>query len=105
MRPEPSPSAGARSAGRGQATVGVVLAACAVLLISACSSSSKSAAPPSTVASTPTTAHGAAASTTTVTATKGTTVWVCRPGLANNPCNGDQTATVVKSDGTSTPGP
>jgi hypothetical protein len=30
------------------------------------------------------------------------TVWLCRPGLANNPCESDFTTTVVSSDGTST---
>lgn len=28
------------------------------------------------------------------------TVWLCRPGLANNPCESDLTTTVVQSDGT-----
>src|SRR5438445_1978199 len=28
------------------------------------------------------------------------TVWLCRPGLANNPCEGDLTTTVVQPDGT-----
>jgi hypothetical protein len=28
------------------------------------------------------------------------TVWLCRPGLANNPCESDLTATEVQSDGT-----
>jgi hypothetical protein len=30
------------------------------------------------------------------------TVWLCRPGLADNPCEGDLTTTVVSADGTST---
>jgi len=30
------------------------------------------------------------------------TVWLCRPGLADNPCEGDLTTTVLSADGTST---
>jgi hypothetical protein len=30
------------------------------------------------------------------------TVWLCRPGLADNPCEADLTTTVVSADGTST---
>jgi hypothetical protein len=30
------------------------------------------------------------------------TTWLCRPGLADNPCVGDLTTTVVRADGTST---
>jgi hypothetical protein len=30
----------------------------------------------------------------------GSTVWLCRPGLADNPCERDLTTTVVQSDGT-----
>lgn len=30
------------------------------------------------------------------------TVWLCRPGLADNPCEGDLTATVFLADGTTT---
>ena len=30
------------------------------------------------------------------------TVWLCRPGLADNPCESDLTTTVVSADGTST---
>jgi hypothetical protein len=30
------------------------------------------------------------------------TVWLCRPGLADNPCESDLTTTVVLADGSST---
>jgi len=30
------------------------------------------------------------------------TVWLCRPGLADNPCEGDLTTTLLSADGTST---
>jgi hypothetical protein len=30
------------------------------------------------------------------------TVWLCRPGLANNPCESDLTTTVISADGSST---
>ena len=28
------------------------------------------------------------------------TVWLCKPGMADNPCGGDLTATIFKADGT-----
>jgi hypothetical protein len=36
----------------------------------------------------------------TASATKTPTVWLCRPGIPDNPCDADQTATVVHPDGT-----
>jgi hypothetical protein len=42
----------------------------------------------------------AATSTTATTAGPAEkTVWLCRPGLANNPCTGDLTSTLIASDG------
>jgi len=36
----------------------------------------------------------------TTSGTKTPTVWLCRPGLSDNPCEADQTATIVRPDGT-----
>ena len=76
---------------------GVVLAAVTVVA-GACSS--------------PTRPSGSAASTTSVPAPGGTsgaartdaagTVWLCRPGLADDPCAGDLDATAVGADGSTT---
>jgi hypothetical protein len=51
------------------------------------SSSSSTAAPSSTASSSPAPSN---------------TVWLCRPGLADNPCESDLTTTVVSADGTIT---
>jgi len=51
------------------------------------SSSSKTASPSATVPSSPAPSN---------------TVWLCRPGLADNPCESDLTTTVVSADGSST---
>ena len=51
------------------------------------SSSSKTASPSATAPSSPAPSN---------------TVWLCRPGLADNPCESDLTTTVVSADGTST---
>ena len=64
--------------------------------LAACSSSSKTATPgatTTTAASSPTTAKAAPA-------TPDPQVWLCKPGLASNPCRSDMTATAVKADGT-----
>jgi pimeloyl-ACP methyl ester carboxylesterase len=64
--------------------------------LAACSSSAKTATPgatTTTVASSPTTANAAPT-------TPDRQVWLCKPGLASNPCLSDMTATVVKADGT-----
>jgi pimeloyl-ACP methyl ester carboxylesterase len=67
---------------------GVVVLLVAIVGIS-CSDSSPSATatPSSTASSSPAPSN---------------TVWLCRPGLADNPCEGDLTTTVVSADGTST---
>ncbi len=44
----------------------------------------------------------AASASATPTAAPSNTVWLCRPGLADNPCESDMTATVISADGTST---
>ena len=63
-----------------------IAVACAVALATAaCSGSSKSG-----TKSTSTTAGNARASSV---------VWLCRPGLAGNPCDSDETTTVVAADG------
>jgi hypothetical protein len=36
----------------------------------------------------------------TTSTTKTPTVWLCRPGMSDNPCEADQTATVVRPNGT-----
>jgi pimeloyl-ACP methyl ester carboxylesterase len=41
-------------------------------------------------------------STTATPSAASDTVWLCRPGLADNPCESDLTTTVVAADGTST---
>ena len=39
--------------------------------------------------------------TTAATSAPSNTVWLCKPGMANNPCEGDMTTTVVSADNTS----
>ena len=66
--------------------------------LAACSSSSKTATPAATTtpaASSPTTGKSAPA-------TPDRQVWLCKPGLASNPCLFDMTATTVKAEGTKT---
>jgi pimeloyl-ACP methyl ester carboxylesterase len=75
---------------------GVALGLIAVLGIS-CGGSSETVAPSPTeelpAAEAPSTAASPEAPSETV--------WLCRPGLADNPCEGDLTATVLYADGTS----
>ena len=71
--------------------VGVALCLMAVIAIS-CGGSSKTASPTAT----------AGPSATASPAAPSNTVWLCRPGLADNPCESDLTTTVVSADGTST---
>jgi hypothetical protein len=42
------------------------------------------------------------AATTSSSPAPSNTVWLCRPGLADNPCESDLTTTVLSADGTST---
>jgi pimeloyl-ACP methyl ester carboxylesterase len=75
----------ARVIGRGTAVAGLVLA------LTACSGSATGTAPPPV-----------AAATTSPAAPKGETVWLCRPGMAANPCEGNLDATVVSPGGART---
>jgi hypothetical protein len=65
-----------------------LVAACCVAL-AACSSSSPKAGSPTTIAPAKSTAP----------ATPDRQVWLCKPGLASNPCQSDLTATAVAADG------
>jgi hypothetical protein len=72
------------------------IAVCLIALVGvACGGSSESTTPePSTTAGPSATASSSPAPSNTV--------WLCRPGIADNPCEGDLTTTVVSADGTST---
>jgi Protein of unknown function (DUF3089) len=50
----------------------------------------------------PADAAGTATAPTHAPATQPVTVWLCRPGMANNPCTKNLTATVVGADGSRT---
>ena len=67
---------------------GVVVLLVAIVGISCGDSSSSTTPSPSSTAS--------------PSAAPSNTVWLCRPGLADNPCESDLTTTVVAADGTST---
>ncbi len=71
----------------------VTLVAVGALALTACSST-PAAAPATTRASAPTAPAPAPAPAL------GAPVWLCRPGMAHDPCSGDLTATVVRADGT-----
>jgi len=76
---------------------GVALCLMALIAVS-CGSSSKSTTPePSSTAGPSAVASPSAAPSNTV--------WLCRPGLADNPCEGDLTTTALSADGTSTTEP
>jgi hypothetical protein len=66
------------------------------LAVAACSSGSESADAPATSTTTTRTTPPS----TTAPSTPDPQVWLCRPGLASNPCLADLTATTVASDGT-----
>lgn len=98
MEPRRHWQTGFRSHGRGTwrrtrrwVLVGVALCLIAVLAIS-CGGESKTESPSAT-AGPPATASPAAPSNT---------VWLCRPGLADNPCESDLTTTVISADGSTT---
>ncbi len=65
----------------------LALVAAGALVLAACSSSTPTAAPTTT------------RPTTSTTTGPGAPVWLCRPGMAHDPCAGDLTATVVRADG------
>jgi hypothetical protein len=79
-----------RRAGR-WVLAGVALCLIGVLAIS-CGGESKTEVPATT----------AGPSATASPTAPSNTVWLCRPGLADNPCESDLTTTVVYADGTST---
>jgi pimeloyl-ACP methyl ester carboxylesterase len=71
---------------------GVALGLIALLAVS-CGGSSKTESPSATAGLSATASPAAAPSNT---------VWLCRPGLADNPCESDLTTTVDSADGSST---
>jgi hypothetical protein len=72
------------------------------LIVGACSSSKPSTAPSST--SSPSTSPPSSVSSTTAPADlpASKTVWLCRPGLADDPCTASENATVVSANGATT---
>ena len=74
---------------------GIALAVCASISLVDCGGEGESTTPEPSA----TTAALASAAPTTETSN---TVWLCRPGLADNPCESDMTTTVISPDGTST---
>ena len=82
----------------GRTVVAGVGAVALALLAAACGSSS--------VASPGTSSTSSPASTTTTSTSRpgggGATLWLCRPGLADNPCTSDLTTSVVHTDGSIT---
>jgi len=78
--------------------LGVTLALMAAVGISCGGSSSSSTASPAATAS----SSGAASPSTTASpsAESSSTVWLCRPGLPDNPCESSLETTVVSGDGT-----
>ncbi len=78
--------------------VGMALA----LTAAACGSSTKSATAAKKTSGTAAPTTTAASTGTTGTPAPSNTVWLCKPGLASNPCEGDFTTTVVAADGTKT---
>jgi hypothetical protein len=86
--------------------LGVALGLLAAVSMSCGGSSSSSTATPSPAASPTASASPAAeaspAATASPSAEASGTVWLCRPGLPDNPCESDLTTTVVSADGTST---
>ncbi len=96
---------------RGSRTLVVVLAV--ALSAAACSSSDRSASPAgdsgsvstSTASTSPSTTSPSTSSPSTSGTTgpaAGPTTWLCRPGLADNPCEASRDATAVQGDGTRT---
>ncbi len=80
-------------------TRAVILLLALVGLTGACSSGTKSTTPQATTS----TSAAAPSSTTAPTAPNAAkTVWLCRPGLAEDPCTADLTATVVSASGAHT---
>ena len=87
------------------------LALSVILAIAGCSGTAYPSAGPSTpeataaaTAATPAATQAAtpAATDTAAPSVPEDTVWLCRPGLADNPCAGDLSATAVEADGSTT---
>lgn len=74
--------------------------AAGAVVITACSSAGGSAPTAS-----PAPASSAASQEAASAASASTTVWLCRPGLDANPCEGDLTATVIHADGSTSTEP
>jgi hypothetical protein len=74
---------------------GLVALALGAAALAACSSSSPKAASPSSTTVAPST-------TAPRPATPDRQVWLCKPGIASNPCLSSMTATAVAKDGTTT---
>ncbi len=88
---------------RVRAAAGLLALATAVAVLSACTSHSTSHSTPATSGSARSGSVPAALSSTPAPASAGSrTVWLCRPGLANDPCTADLTSTSVTADGMTT---
>ncbi len=81
---------GLRSAVRRTATPGIRVATTAVVILAVSLG----------LAAVPLTGTRPAVASTSSTSSTSSTVWLCRPGLRNNPCVGRLTASVVRRDGT-----
>lgn len=90
-------------------SVAVVMAACLVAAGTACSSGSSAKASSSgakgtgSLAARDSGADTQASNTTKPVTRPSNTVWLCRPGLADNPCDTPRAATAVAADGTQSP--
>jgi len=84
---------------------GALVAACVVTLAACSSSSSHAAGSVTTTTDAPaatTAPAGAATTTTPAPTTPDRQVWLCKPGLPNDPCEADLTTTVIGPTGAST---
>ena len=88
-----------RQRGRGRVAPALAAAAVVAVVAAACAPGTPSAAPAS---STTTAGRGSPGGARTDAAG---TVWLCRPGLADDPCAGDLDATAVAADGATTAQP
>jgi Protein of unknown function (DUF3089) len=76
-----------------------VVAIVGCVAIGACSSSSSQQASSTSAASSTTVAAPATTAAPAASTPASSTVWLCRPGLADNPCDSSETATVVSASG------
>ena len=79
-----------------------ILAVVGCVGLAACSSSSSHASSPTTTAPATTAPATTAPPSTSAHAAGSNTVWLCRPGLPDNPCDSSLTATVVPATGPAT---